>query len=105
MSSRIPSTKPAMTHHNQVSMTVLLDGPRTFIADHLRIDARPAQSAEEAPVLDLHAMVLDDFQPRGLGLATRLAVLHAQLHPKHPRADGDRLIRERGNLGALAEAV
>jgi hypothetical protein len=50
-------------------------------------------------------MVLDDFQPRCLGLAPRLGVFDAQLHPQHLRADGDRLVRDGGNLGALTEAI
>ena len=66
--------------------------------------AQPSPPKRRA-VLDLHAAVLDDLEPGGLGLAPRLLVRHAELHPQHLRADGDGFVGERGDLLAPAEAV
>src|SRR3954470_10963808 len=107
MSSAMTSTKPAMSHSSHSSTFppygALSDG--ALRRNHLRVDAGPAEPAEEAAVLDLHAAVLDHFQPRVFGLAARVGVLHAQLHPQHLRTDRDRVIGQPGNLAAPAEAI
>ena len=56
-------------------------------------------------MLDLHAAVHHDVEPRVAGDARRLVVADAELHPQHLRADGDRLARQRRHLAGLAEAV
>src|SRR4051794_10694318 len=97
-------TNPATTHISHKSMSASRRA-RAFSADDLRVHARPAEPAEEAPVLDLHATVLHDLEPRGLGLAARLGVFHAKLHPQDLRTDRDRIVGDGGNLRTLAEAI
>src|SRR5438128_11181603 len=112
MSSAMTSTKPAMTQMSQSSMDLspfaaarALYRSRALRRNHLRIHARPAQSPEKPRVLDLDAMILDHLQPGGLRAAPRFGVAHAELHPQDFRADRDRLLGERRDLLALAEAV
>src|SRR4051812_40402388 len=84
---------------------VSLSAARAFGRDDLRVHAGPAQSPEEPAVLDLHAAVFHHVQPRAFRAGARGLVVNAQLHPEHLRADGDRILGERGNLAGFAEAV
>src|SRR6266849_4994359 len=96
--------KPATTQISHSSMSSpLLCG--AFRGDHLRVDAGPAEPAEETPMLDLHAMVLDDFEPRGLGAPACLGIHDPELHPQHLRPDRDRILGDGRDLGAFAEAI
>src|SRR5207244_4882698 len=51
---------------------------RGYAAD---VDARPADLAGKAAVLDLRAAVHDNQKARGLGLRRGLVAAHAELHP------------------------
>src|ERR1700674_1968978 len=101
--------KPATTQMSQssieVSLYVIRKSRRAFGRDHPGVHAGPSQSAEKPAMLDLHAMVLDHLQSGGLGAAPRVRIAHAQLHPQHLRADRARVLGERGDLLALAEAI
>src|SRR5690349_4712253 len=99
-----------MSHSSMISSCyrdrrVSLLAARAFGRDDLRVHPRPAQPAEETAVLDLHAAVLDHFQPRGLGAGAGGVAVNAQLHPQDLRADGDRVLGDGGDLGRLPEAV
>src|SRR5512142_447511 len=96
-------TNPAMTQmsHSSMSSLPFASSGGALRRDHLGVHARPAEAAEEAAVLDLHAAVLDHLQPGRLGLAPRIPVLDAELHPQHLRPDRDRVVRDGGDLRAL----
>src|SRR5687768_7300592 len=100
------STKPATSHssHNStLSPLPLRQGAAR--RDHPGIHARPAEAAEEAAVLDLHAAILDHFEPGGLGDATSRRIFDPKLHPQDPGAHRHRLLGERRDLRAFAETV
>src|SRR5436305_1353201 len=73
--------------------------------DHARIDPRPVGPAHAAAVLDLHAAVLHDLEPRVAGNGFGLRVAQAELHPEHLGPARDRGTRERGHFRRLAKAI
>ena len=75
------------------SPSAIRDGPAR--RDDAGVDARPVEPAHDPRVLDLHAAVLHDVEPRVARDLRRVVVADAELHPQHLRALGDGFARER----------
>src|SRR5689334_6683648 len=73
--------------------------------DDAGVDAGPVEAAEQPRVLDLHAAVHDDLEPRCGSERGGLPVLDADLLPQALGADRDRLLGDRQHVLGLAKDV